>query len=352
MLLSQQRITPRIRDLFTFSPQKGVLRWYLPEGYKYWLGSAREGIRQILSQKGIKKVGIPAYTCQVVLDAVKKAGCEAVFYDSSVIVEIEDIKKIISKVDALLLCYNYGFLPEIDKIQELCRKNQVLLIEDCAQALGARYQGQLAGSFGDYAVYSFGLSKNIGFCGGLVISKEPLKLLPIKKFPKTKLLKMIINVLIAPLVFSKTFYSLFFPILSSHLRKKPERLNYSCPKLARKIVIKQMERYGLILGIRSRNAEYACSALKGEKGLEVITPLHGETAWLYLVIKSKKAPELRKRLLSQGIDLGRMLTFKCLDSLSPKALQTEKEVLTFALYRDFKEIRFFVNKLKKVCHEQ
>src|SRR3989344_4483025 len=158
MLLSQQRITPRIHDLFSifglFSrAQEDILEKYIPKKRKYWLGSGREALRQILLdiQKKQKKsipltVGLPAYTCHVLEDTVRQYGSSPVFYDSAIIADIADITKIIKRVDVLVLCYNFGFLPEIGKIVALCKQHNVILIEDCAQALGARYNGKLAGS--------------------------------------------------------------------------------------------------------------------------------------------------------------------------------------------------------------
>lgn len=370
MLISQQKITPDITDFWgVFKKQdKNIIKRYVPHQYLYWIGSGREALKQILlniarkrevnkskKKAGIRaeiKVGMPAYTCHVVLEAVKRAGCRPVFYDSGVIATVSEIKKVIQKVDVLLLCYNFGFLPELDKIVELCKQNKVILIEDCAQALGAAYKGKLAGSFGNYAFYSFGISKNIGFCGGMIASNESLELKNLKKFPKSKLIKISGKVLISALFFNKTIYPLARKFLKKELIKKQEDLDYYLPKFAGKIILNQFQKYDSILKMRRKNAEFCCKELeccKELRSFNFVEPLGKSVpSWLYFTILSSNKNFLIDKLLKEKVEIGEMVTFKCLDGKSKLALKTEKEVLTFTLYRNFKEVKFITNKIKKI----
>ncbi len=347
MLISQQKIAPRILDFFGNKDRK-IIRRYIPNKYLYWVGSGREALRQILINLKGKRVGIPAYTCHVVLEAVKRAGKTPVLYDSSVVADISDIKKIIKKIDVLVLCYNFGFLPEIDKIADLCKKNKVILIEDCAQALGAKYKGRLAGSFGDYAFYSFGISKNIGFCGGMIGSKEKINIAGLKKFPKKKLLKTIIEVIVSPIFFNKYFYPFTRKFLRKELVKEQESLSYTLPRFAKKVILNQFRRYSKILKTRKRNAEYCSKELKGI--IDFIKPIkNSNPSCLYFTILTKNRRMLINNLLKEKMELGEMKTFQCFDSNCKKAMKTEQEILTFALYRKFKEMKFMTNKINKVC---
>ncbi|MBI2112756.1 DegT/DnrJ/EryC1/StrS aminotransferase family protein [Candidatus Woesearchaeota archaeon] len=349
MLISQQRITPRISDVMSaLLPQSKIeneklLNKYIPKHHQYWTGSGREALRQILSNLNKQKVGLPAYTCHVVLDTIKRAGKTPVFYDSGVIAEVDEIKKIIKDVDILIVCYNFGFLPKIDKIAELCQKNNVILIEDCAQALGATYktsQGlQLAGSFGNYAFYSFGISKNIGFCGGLIASNDIKRA---RKYPVNKLLKVILETMISPVFFNKYLYPLTRKMLSSELNKEQPALDYSCSKLARQVILQQFKRYQQILTQRRKNAEYCLRELKD---FNLITPLAAcNPSWLYLIVFGSK--ELQRILLKEGVELGRMKTFQCFDQNCTKSLEAEKKILTLALYQNFAGIKKIVEIIK------
>ena len=69
-------------------------------------------------------------------------------------------------VDAVVVTHLYGQLaPEIAEIVAICRERDVPVIEDCAQAHGARNDAGMAGSFGDVAAFSFYPTKNLGAIG-------------------------------------------------------------------------------------------------------------------------------------------------------------------------------------------
>lgn len=71
-----------------------------------------------------------------------------------------------SKTKALILPHLFGFIhPEIEKIATFCSENNIVLIEDCAQAHGATLEGKMAGMFGDVAAFSFYPTKNLGALG-------------------------------------------------------------------------------------------------------------------------------------------------------------------------------------------
>jgi dTDP-4-amino-4,6-dideoxygalactose transaminase len=68
-------------------------------------------------------------------------------------------------IKAVLPVHLYGQSADLDRIVPLCRQHGVALIEDCAQAHGARLHGQRVGSFGDAATFSFYPTKNLGALG-------------------------------------------------------------------------------------------------------------------------------------------------------------------------------------------
>jgi dTDP-4-amino-4,6-dideoxygalactose transaminase len=68
-------------------------------------------------------------------------------------------------IKAVLVVHLYGQPADLDRIVPLCRHHGVALIEDCAQAHGARLNGQHVGTFGDAATFSFYPTKNLGALG-------------------------------------------------------------------------------------------------------------------------------------------------------------------------------------------
>ena len=67
---------------------------------------------------------------------------------------------------AVVLVHLYGQCADIEPIADACKRHGVLLIEDAAEALGSRYRGRAAGTFGDVGFYSFNGNKIITTSGG------------------------------------------------------------------------------------------------------------------------------------------------------------------------------------------
>ena len=67
---------------------------------------------------------------------------------------------------AVIAVHLYGTPSRIDRIRDICKKHQVTLIEDAAEALGSSFKGQKLGTFGDYGILSFNGNKIITSSGG------------------------------------------------------------------------------------------------------------------------------------------------------------------------------------------
>lgn len=74
-------------------------------------------------------------------------------------------EKITPKTKALMIVHLYGRPCDMDPINELCRKYNLCLIEDCAQSHGAKYKGKITGTFGEFGAFSFYPTKNLGALG-------------------------------------------------------------------------------------------------------------------------------------------------------------------------------------------
>ena len=86
--------------------------------------------------------------------------------------------KITPKTKAVMIMHYAGFACDMEKISALCKKHNLLLIEDCAHSPGADYcasgtQGQPLGTFGDISAFSFFGNKNIAVGeGGMVVTRN------------------------------------------------------------------------------------------------------------------------------------------------------------------------------------
>jgi len=74
-------------------------------------------------------------------------------------------EKITPRTKAMLIVHLYGKCCDMDPIMTIKKKHDLVLIEDCAQAHGAKYKGQIAGTFGEYGAFSFYPTKNLGALG-------------------------------------------------------------------------------------------------------------------------------------------------------------------------------------------
>ena len=102
--------------------------------------------------------------------AILSLGADPYFMDvdmTSKLVTLAEVEQAVSNgVKVVILTHLYGFaISEVAAIAKLCHKQGVALLEDCAQAHGAKINGQCVGSFGDVASFSFYPTKNLGAIG-------------------------------------------------------------------------------------------------------------------------------------------------------------------------------------------
>jgi dTDP-4-amino-4,6-dideoxygalactose transaminase len=124
------------------------------------------------------EVIVPAFTFFATAEAVSYTGAKPVFAD----VEPETFNlspeslsgRITSKTRAVIAVHLFGQCADLARIAELCRARSLLLIEDCAQAFGAEYQGKRAGAWGDFGCFSFYPTKNLAAVGdaGMITTSE------------------------------------------------------------------------------------------------------------------------------------------------------------------------------------
>jgi len=125
------------------------------------------------------EVIIPANTFIATAWGVSYTGAIPVFVDCNPDTWEMDMSqlesKITSKTKAVIGVHLYGQPFDIHTAQSICKKHKLFLIEDAAQAQGARYMDKPVGGFGEMACFSFYPGKNLGACGeagGLTTNNE------------------------------------------------------------------------------------------------------------------------------------------------------------------------------------
>src|SRR6185295_14838053 len=82
-------------------------------------------------------------------------------------------RSITRKTKAVIAVHLFGQCANLDENARICKEKKLLLVEDCAQCIGADYQGKRAGSWGDFGGFSFYPTKNLAAAGdaGLITAK-------------------------------------------------------------------------------------------------------------------------------------------------------------------------------------
>lgn len=83
-------------------------------------------------------------------------------------------EKITGRTKAVLVVHLYGQASNMKPIVDICKKYDLRLVEDCAQSHGAKFDGQMTGTFGDIGCFSFYPSKNLGAFGdaGAIVTSD------------------------------------------------------------------------------------------------------------------------------------------------------------------------------------
>jgi dTDP-4-amino-4,6-dideoxygalactose transaminase len=120
---------------------------------------------------------VPAHTAFPTIEAICFAGVTPVFVDvdDTYTVDVKDAAaKVTPRTVGFIPVHLYGHPANLPEIQELCARQNLWLLEDCAQAHGAAWQGKKVGSFGRVGVFSFYPSKNLTVMGdgGLLVTDE------------------------------------------------------------------------------------------------------------------------------------------------------------------------------------
>lgn len=153
-------------------------------GADYCLGVANglDALHLILRGYGIgpgDEVIVPSNTFIATWLAVSQAGATPVPVDpdpSSHNIDAAGIEKAITpRTKAIMPVHLYGQPCDMDPIVALARPRGIKVIEDAAQAHGARYKGRRAGTLGDAAGFSFYPGKNLGALGdgGAIVTNDP-----------------------------------------------------------------------------------------------------------------------------------------------------------------------------------
>ena len=152
---------------------------YLGVSHAVSFNSGRSAFLATLESLGLQKgdeVLLQAFTCNAVPNPVLWGGLRPVYVDckDDYNIDAADLeKKITQRSKVVVIQHTFGLPADIEKIQEICTKHNLILLEDCAHALGAEYKGKKVGTFGKASFFSFSRDKVISSVyGGMTVTND------------------------------------------------------------------------------------------------------------------------------------------------------------------------------------
>lgn len=257
--LTKQDVRTSLKFLFYPNYWKKIKRGEGLEKTEQWLknyfnvknallfDSGRSALYFAIKSLGIKpedEVIVQAYTCIVVINAIKFAGAKPIYVDIDNTLNIDTadlLKKINKNTKAVVIQHTFGFPANLNGIIDICHQNNIKVIEDCAHSFGANYRDKKLGTFGDIAIFSFGSDKVVS-CnrGGAVITNNQEITIKLEDYrtrlPETSTIKIIQHLLHFPIFYiGKSSYSFVIGKLIFFLAKNLNIINR---------VIYEPEKYG------------------------------------------------------------------------------------------------------------
>ena len=248
------------------------------------VGNGLEALHLLLRAYGIgpgDEVIVPSNTFIATWLAVTQCGATPVPVEPNISTHNIDPalidNAITSRTRAIIPVHLYGQPADMDPITVLAAKHGLVVIEDAAQAQGARYKGRRAGSLGDAAATSFYPGKNLGALGdgGAVLTNDDAIADKVKRLRNYG---------------STIKYQHDFAGYNSRLDEMQAAFL--------RVKLSVLDRWN------SRRVEIATQYSKLLGGLDIdlpYVPEYAEPVWHLYVIRSKQRNELRKHMDQQGV---------------------------------------------------
>lgn len=154
---------------------------YIKTKYCISVGNATDALEIAIKSLELKKnseIIVPVNTWISTAEAVVNNGYKLVFCDINLddySICLKDLQnKITKKTSAIIPVHLFGIPANMIEIKKIIKGKNIKLIEDCAQAHGAKIENKIVGSFGDVACFSFFPGKNLGAYGdaGCILTND------------------------------------------------------------------------------------------------------------------------------------------------------------------------------------
>lgn len=303
---------------------------YLGVKYACATSSGRDAIALALSGMGLQagdEILFPAYSLGELVPFLQSAGYKIVPIDvdpDTFNIDLSAVKAGVSvNTKAIVLAHILGAPCDIEEIMKFATERSILVLEDCAHALGAKVNGRKVGSFGDAAIFSLEVNKGVPtYGGGMLVTGNhaiysyAVDIISSRKKSKYPALKKALSTWVEEIIVRSPFYGLINRILFSDCMASLFESFYRGSHGGQRMQV-AYSGYQAMLGLKALSRIDDRNMLYNQKWSKLTEALadsykcqkrdlNGDPAFYNLVIMAKSiAPsELRKKLRSYGIDVG------------------------------------------------
>jgi|TARA_B110000438_G_scaffold298908_1_gene348018 aminotransferase EvaB len=229
-----------------------------------------------------------ANTAIPTISAIKSSGAKVVCVDikNDYLIDEDKIQKYITKnTKAIIPVHLYGQSCNMGKIKQIANRNNLKIIEDCAQAQGAKYNNKYVGSFGDFGCFSFYPTKILGAYGdGGFISTNSFKL-----FQKIRRMRFYgIELADAKNKFNKKYYSNEHGINSRLDEVHASILNIKLPKVRSYINMRRRLAKLYSMGLSNTKLKLPILNEKCKHVFHLYTVYHPKRDWIINELRKNK----------------------------------------------------------------
>lgn len=292
----------------------------------YFVNHARTGLRLLLNSFNLPqnaRIGVQILNCHTVFNAIIKAGYTPILIDinESLTISLDDLKRKVTQIDALIVTHLFGIPAEIEKIIEIAKGKPI--IEDCAHSFLSKRNGKIIGTIGDAAIFSFGKAKfpSIGSGGFVIINNKMIIPKFIEYFSKLKgdtyfaEIKNIIESLIFKIIYYRFIYVLFKRLTKSTIMSKISikiELNHNYETAEKKVLrsnlslfLNKMNEYESYKEKQVTNAWQLKKYLTQYKNLEQIKiDIKSNPNYIMLPVLTNNKKELINSFFKKGVEIG------------------------------------------------
>jgi perosamine synthetase len=339
----------------------------------YFTNHARTGLRLLLNSMELPpnaRIGVQAYNCHTVFNAIKIAGFQPVFIDinSDFRINVEDLDKKKENIDVLILTHTFGIPADIDAVKRVIP--DVPIIEDCAHSFLSKYNDQLLGKFGDAAIFSIAKGKfpSIGNEGGFVVINNNNIVRPFnylfEKLPRTGLLDEFSDILKSVLLHFLHNPFVYAVFTNNILRRFNDRKDFTGSFTHREkkilecnlyLLSRKQKHFESYLAKQKKNLSVLQTAIKSQKNLNISMVESLSSNGFMFPVLTKDPFKILTEFKMHGIELGRHFSksiewaknFGYVKGTCPNAENIAGTILAFPCHYNYDHIE----KIKKIISD-